>query len=114
MTDAAVFHKLAALLRLYASNLSVKADTDRNYYLEESRSTGKPQMFAAVQAKTSYVSLHLSPVYVQPGLLDHISPALRRRMQGKSCFNFKRIDQVPEEEVAQLIKLAHDSITPKA
>ena len=114
MTNAAVFHKLAALLRPYASNLSVKADTDRNYYLEESRSTGKPQMFAAVQAKTSYVSLHLYPVYIQPDLLDHISPALRSRMQGKSCFNFKRVDQVPEEELAQLIKLAHETITPQA
>ena len=32
------------------------------------------------------------PVYVFPDLLDGISPELRRRMQGKSCFNFARVD----------------------
>jgi len=33
------------------------------------------------------------PVYVHPDLLDEIDPALRMRMQGKSCFNFKEVDE---------------------
>jgi hypothetical protein len=33
------------------------------------------------------------PVYVFPGLLTGISPALKKRMQGKSCFNFSPIDE---------------------
>ena len=32
------------------------------------------------------------PVYMFPDLLDGISPELRRRMQGKSCFNFKKAE----------------------
>ena len=112
MTDPSLFASLAGLLRPYSGRLFVKSDTDSNFYLEESQSTGKPQMFAAVQAKKGYVALHLFPVYVKPELLESISPTLRSRMHGKSCFNFKREDQVPRDELAHLIERAHDSLTP--
>ena len=32
------------------------------------------------------------PVYATPGLADSLSPELRKRMQGKACFNFKSVD----------------------
>lgn len=73
-------------------------------------SSPKPQMFAAVQAKASYVSLHLFPVYTKPDLLSEISPELRTRMQGKSCFNFKSVEQIPTEELKALLQAAHDSL----
>jgi hypothetical protein len=85
MSKEAVFQRVSALLRPFAANLSVKDDTEKNFYLEESRSTGKPQMFAAVQLKASYVALHVYPLYVHPELLDTLSPDLRSRMQGKSA-----------------------------
>ena len=44
------------------------------------------------------------PVYVNPKLLNNISPELKRRMQGKSCFNFKKIDESLFEELAVLTK----------
>jgi len=110
MSRASVFEALARLLRPYQAELSVKSDTDTNLYLEESRTTGKPQMFAAVQAKRSYVSFHLFPVYTQPKLLEGISPGLRRRMQDKSCFNFNDIDQLPSEELAELVRRAYQSV----
>jgi hypothetical protein len=40
-----------------------------------------------VQIKKNYVIYHLMPVYLNPGLLEGMSPGLRKRMQGKSCFN---------------------------
>jgi hypothetical protein len=43
------------------------------------------------------------PVYVHPELLDAIAPALRRRMQGKACFNFKTMDVALLAELATLI-----------
>jgi hypothetical protein len=58
--------------------------------------------FGAVQTKKNYVSYHLMPVYVYPDLLDGISPELRRRMQGKSCFNFSRVDETLVAELARL------------
>lgn len=110
MTRQDVFEHLAALLRPYAKRLSVKVDDETQLYLEESVSTGKPQMFAAVQLKTSYISLHIFPVYCHPELLNDVSAALRARMQGKSCFNFKTIEQAPKAEVAKLLKAAFDSL----
>ncbi len=49
--------------------------------------------FAAVRRGKRYVSIYLMPVYVEPSLLDGASHELLRRMQGKSCFNFKCVDE---------------------
>jgi light-regulated signal transduction histidine kinase (bacteriophytochrome) len=35
------------------------------------------------------MSFHLMPIYICPVLIKSISPALKKRMQGKTCFNFK-------------------------
>ena len=105
-----VFDAVSALLRPYARPLIVKSDSPTNFYLEETMSSGKPTMFAAVQAKASYVALHVFPVYVRPDLLGAVGAPLRARMQGKSCFNFKSLDQVPQDEVASLLEAAYLSI----
>jgi hypothetical protein len=42
------------------------------------------------------------PVYVFPDLLDSTSPELKKRMQGKSCFNFKTPDPTLFAELALL------------
>ena len=36
--------------------------------------------------------LVVMPVYALPALQNAISPALRKRMQGKSCFKFVALD----------------------
>lgn len=110
MSDPAIFEQLSQLLRPYATRMIVKTDTDTNLYLEEETSTGKPQMFAAVQAKAAYVALHVYPAYLQPRLLETVSPQLRARMHGKSCFNFKSIDQVMPDDIADLLRIAFDSL----
>lgn len=58
--------------------------------------------FGGVRAGKAYVSYHLMPVYSHPSLAAAISPALRKRMQGKSCFNFKAADPVLFAELAAL------------
>ena len=42
------------------------------------------------------------PVYAAPQLLDGKSAKLRARMQGKSCFNFKVVDEDLFAELDQL------------
>ena len=49
-------------------------------------------MFAAITSK-SYVAFHLFPVYMFPALLKGISPELKKRMQGKTCWNFKKVEE---------------------
>ena len=51
--------------------------------------------FASVRLGKAYVSFHLMPLYMNPSLTGEISAGLRKRMQGKTCFNFKA-DPAPE------------------
>lgn len=100
------FSKLRALLEPYAGKLRVVHDTQSNYYLETRymMRSKQPLFFGAVRKGKAYVSFHLMPVYVFPDLLREISPELKRRMQGKSCFNFKTLDERLLDELAKLTK----------
>ncbi len=60
----------------------------------------QPLWFGEVQNKKSYISDHLMPVYVNPGLPTNISPALKKRMHGKSCFNLGAEDPELFDELA--------------
>jgi hypothetical protein len=44
------------------------------------------------------------PVYVKPELLSGMSPGLKKRMQGKSCFNFTTVDEPLFKELKALTK----------
>ena len=58
--------------------------------------------FGAIQIRKGYVSYHLMPVYSHAALRDQVSPELGRRMQGKSCFNFKKSDPALFDELERL------------
>ena len=98
-----IFSTLKNMLKPYEPAMQVKRDAADNYYLETVKADGTPEMFAAVQIKKSYVSFHLFPVYLEPSLLDEISDALRKRMQGKSCFNFGPKHIIPVDEMTSLV-----------
>jgi hypothetical protein len=99
-----IFDQLKPILQRYEAGATVTANTPTDYALDSKRAgpNGKPLFFGAVQMKKNYVSFHLMPVYMFPNLLDDVSPALRKRMQGKSCFNFKKNDPALFGELAQL------------
>jgi hypothetical protein len=44
------------------------------------------------------------PVYMYPELLQDISPELKKRMQGKSCFNFKKVEPGLFQELTELTR----------
>jgi hypothetical protein len=97
----AVFERIRAMFRTYEDACVVLHDEPHRYYLgthEIRAKDGYRTWFGGVEIKKAYVSAHLIPVYVHPTLLDGISPALRKRMQGKSCFNFKTVGDVVLEE----------------
>jgi len=64
---------------------------------------GRPLFVAAVQTRKNYVSYHLMPMCA-PQMLKTVSPALKKRMQGKSCFNFTTIDSALSAELGQLTR----------
>ena len=100
------FASLSKILRKHAAGMSIKTDEAGNFYIELPAATpkAKPKFFGAVQAKKTYVSYHLMPVYEDPALLSGISDALRKKMQGKSCFNFTADDALLFKELDALTK----------
>ena len=100
-----VFSDLRLLLEPFKSDLGVQIDKPGNYHthLPGILHRGKPLYFAGIRTGKNYVSFHLMSVYYSPELLKGMSPALKKRMQGKSCFNFKTIDQECFAELGRLI-----------
>jgi len=99
------FKGLRRLLKTRAPNLFVKLDAPGEYYLEtkEPLWKGERLFVAAVKKNKNYVSFHLVTVYMYPDLLGKISPGLKKRMQGKGCFNFTAPDRVLFEELSDLV-----------
>ena len=106
---AAVQAKLAAILRKYEKGQLKGTDTPGNYTLAGPSAAhgGKVLWFWSVCTQKHYVSYHLMPVYGCRELLDEISPALKRRMQGKACFNFTAVDHALFKELATLTDRGH-------
>ena len=75
---------------------------------------GAHDFFAGVRVGKRYVSYHLMPVYARPQLLDGISAELRRRMQGKSCFNFTFVDESLMRELETLTRRSFDVFSSEA
>ena len=107
----AVFASLTAIMAPYKALLDVKQDGPTTLYLDTRhiQKNKSPLFFGAVQSKTSFVSYYLMPVYLQPALLDDVSPGLKRRMQGKSCFNFADVDQALFDELSALTRASYAS-----
>lgn len=91
---SATFRALKAILQPLEPELVKVHDQADNYYLDTAhiQKNKKPLYFGSVRIGRKYVSFHLMPVYIWPDLLDGISDDLKRRMQGKSCFNFTAPD----------------------
>jgi hypothetical protein len=97
----AAYTELRSLLARHAPKLNVVKDDGTTYCLESKKPMYKshPMMFGAVMKK-SYISFHLVPLYLKPELTKGLSPELKKRMQGKACFNFRK----PEPELFKELK----------
>lgn len=99
-----VFARLKQILDPYKVGWAAKGDPRRYHYLETASSTfrGKPLWFGGVRMGKNYVSFYLMPVYSCPELLKGMSRALKKRMQGKACFNFTTVDEALMGELEKL------------
>lgn len=93
----------------HAGKCVVIEDEPSRYYLathEVRQRDGYRTGFGGVEVKKAYVSVHLMPVYVHPELLKTVSSNLQKRMQGKSCFNFVKVDDALFDELADLVDIS--------
>ncbi len=100
-----VVSALRSMIEPYRKELKWKADSAEGFYTDTTKldPKGKPEFFASAQVKKAAVSFYLMPVYCYPELLQKIGPDLKKRMQGKSCFNFKGVDPALFTELKQLV-----------
>jgi hypothetical protein len=110
MTDKSdfrkVFDELKSIFKPYAKKMDVAVDTDTQYWLNTRyiMKNKQPLAFGGVRMGKNYVGFHLMSVYASPDLLRNASPELKKRMQGKSCFNFKQVDKKLFSELKTLTK----------
>jgi len=105
-----VFVSLRAILQPYGSRRDfLQSDSGERFTLSSAKKTdriGRPLFIAAVEANARYVSYHLIPIYMNPALQSAVPPGLKKRMHGKSCFNFTSIDGQQLQELAALTEQA--------
>lgn len=107
------FKRLKTILEPYGSELNIVEDSSTTYSIEtDVVMKGKRRLFfGGVRKGKSYASFHLFPVYACPELLEAVSPELRKRMQGKSCFNFKTVDEKLLKELSKLTEAGYQKFS---
>lgn len=89
------FGILKRAMATQARRLAVKTNSAKAYELVTKSPSpypqhkGQPMWFGMVKIGKAYVSYHLVALYMNPKLTKTMSPALKKHMQGKACFNFK-------------------------
>jgi hypothetical protein len=109
------FAELKEIFGPYQARLNVTVDTADNYGLETDHvMKNKHRLyFGGVRRGKSYVSFYLMPAYACPEITEKISPELKKRMQGKSCFNFTTPDEKLFDELRKLTKAGFARFTSK-
>jgi hypothetical protein len=105
-----VYNRLRRILEPYGKRLHVMEDGPRSYSIDTAPEGERnpTTWFAGVRLGKRYVSYYLMPVYVDPSLAEQISPELGKRMQGKSCFNFTKVDESLFAEIESLTRLGYE------
>ena len=98
----AVHDRLRTMFQPYRDRLVVSKDGPEGLYIETPGYEGKPWGFVGgTRLGKRYVSYYLMGLY-DGELAGSISPDLRKRMQGKTCFNFTRVDESLFAELEEL------------
>lgn len=101
------FAALRGMLAAQSKRLVVTVDKPGDYQVASPTMKdriGRPLYVAGVKTGKNYVSYHLLPVYMKPELLKSVPPSLKKRMQGKACFNFTTVDRDQLKELAAVTK----------
>jgi hypothetical protein len=106
-----LFGRFRSMLEPYGRKMHVSADSAQWYGVDMAPEGERDPStwFGATRLGKRYVSYYLMPVYAKAELVDDISPELRKRMQGKSCFNLSRVDEPLLAELEALTKRGYDA-----
>ena len=110
-----LFDDLKTIMAKHEAKLEIVTDKPGNYYLNSKKpnAKGKPVFFGMVKTSKKKVAFHLMPIYDEPSLLADISPELKKKMQGKSCFNFTKQEPELLKELEALTQASFESYVSK-
>ncbi|GGJ48349.1 hypothetical protein [Deinococcus roseus] len=105
-----IYDRLKRILQKYEGPLgphhSPSFSLDRDSYgLRDPHNPASVGFFGSVVVQGKHVGFYLMPIYLEPQLLKDISPALRKCLKGKSCFNFKTYNETLFEELERLTEV---------
>ncbi len=60
--------------------------------------------FAAVVERKDSVNFYFFPTYMNPGEFKVLAPTIYKCLKGKTCFHFKKEEQVNEKELNAILK----------
>lgn len=114
-----VFNRLKIILQKHAGEFRIMPDTVNSYGLQGKPGAAavkawggklkKPVMPVAwIETGKAYVSFHIMGLYTNTALQATMTKELKTRMQGKTCFNFKSIDETLFKELEQVTVKAID------
>jgi hypothetical protein len=103
---AALEARLVAILEPYRSRLEEASI----YNIPTLRRPGATahEWFAFVKPAAKHVGFYLLPMHTYPELRERLSPALARRLTGKSVFTFAAIDEPLLAELEALVARAFE------
>jgi hypothetical protein len=69
-----------------------------------SKKTVPGMYFASAVARKDMVSFYFMPIYYHRKDYVDIGPTLLKSLKGKACFNFRKVDQIDDNELDALLK----------
>ena len=61
------------------------------------------EMAIGLTNQKGYLSLHLVPMYLLPALRERLTAAAPKLKMGSGCVNFKKVEELPLEALAEVI-----------
>ncbi len=111
-TGIEIFEKIKSVLQKQSPPMIVSKNTKDCFELignkpvsYGSKKVMAPGMyFSSVFARKDMISLHFFPIYMKKEMFEPLIPNMIKLLKGKSCFNFKKPEDVNEKELNALIK----------
>lgn len=60
--------------------------------------------FSSVVARKDMISYYFFPMYMREGDYDSLLVNSKKYLKGKTCFNYKKVEQVDEKELTAVLK----------
>ncbi len=104
-----IFARIKKQMLPYSKKMDVRVDKDSVYHLyiikdiELAGRKYKEIYFGGVLVQKTMVAFYFFPIYSHPTAFVIPAP-IKKNLKGKSCFNFKKLDDVQEKAIAALLK----------